>query len=187
MYKSTLVIGATGMLMQASKSLANRSEKFTFTARTKRSIERMYLHLSILRKHSFGLQLDWNNETLFLASLDQYFKVHGNPSLVVAWLHNDETGSELAKLLCKYNKPVDFYHIRGSMAGHPDSNFESHHSDFNSAGYVNYHQIILGFQIEGGQSRWLSNSEISTGVLNAVEQKEAYSVVGTVEPWNKKP
>lgn len=52
---------------------------------------------------------------------------------------------------------------------------------------IRYRQVILGFVIEGGRSRWLTHQEISDGVLKAVHQDAAWSVVGTVEPWSMRP
>ncbi|GIP63126.1 hypothetical protein J32TS6_16810 [Virgibacillus pantothenticus] len=34
-----------------------------------------------------------------------------------------------------------------------------------------YYQIRLGFVIKGGQSRWLTNEEISDGVIKAIKNK----------------
>jgi hypothetical protein len=48
-------------------------------------------------------------------------------------------------------------------------------------------QVVLGFQIEGGRSRWLTDAEISEGVLEAVRLDRPYSVVGVTEPWNARP
>ena len=47
---------------------------------------------------------------------------------------------------------------------------------------IQYRQVILGFVVEPGGSRWLTHQEISTGVMAAVRRDAPYYVVGTVEP-----
>lgn len=48
-------------------------------------------------------------------------------------------------------------------------------------------QVVLGFKVEPGGSRWLTNAEISDGVLSAVTGDLAHSVVGQVAPWSARP
>ena len=52
---------------------------------------------------------------------------------------------------------------------------------------VAYRQVILGFQIEGERSRWLTHGEISQGVLQAIADDAEYHVVGVVRPWERRP
>lgn len=48
-------------------------------------------------------------------------------------------------------------------------------------------EVILGFVREAGHSRWLTDAEISVGVLQALCSGEPRSVVGTVTPWSERP
>ena len=50
-----------------------------------------------------------------------------------------------------------------------------------------YQAVVLGFVIEGGGSRWLTNAEISAGVISAVESGVPFSAVGTLAPWSARP
>ena len=36
-------------------------------------------------------------------------------------------------------------------------------------------------------SRWLTDEEISSGVLKAIEEDKERFVIGVTEPWSKKP
>jgi hypothetical protein len=47
--------------------------------------------------------------------------------------------------------------------------------------------VVLGFVLEAGKSRWLTNAEISDGVFAAIAAQAPHSIVGTVEPWSAKP
>jgi hypothetical protein len=46
---------------------------------------------------------------------------------------------------------------------------------------------VLGFVVESGTSRWLTNAEISAGVGHALESEEPVTIIGTVTPWAARP
>jgi len=53
---------------------------------------------------------------------------------------------------------------------------------------VRYQRVLLGFVVEQGRSRWLTDAEISAGALAAVDDPDADPyVVGQVEPWSAHP
>ena len=53
--------------------------------------------------------------------------------------------------------------------------------------HVSYFQVVLGFKKEAGSSRWLTNDEISDGVLEAIKLREMCHIIGTVTPWDQRP
>ncbi|MDO8379112.1 hypothetical protein, partial [Phenylobacterium sp.] len=48
-------------------------------------------------------------------------------------------------------------------------------------------QVVLGFKVEGGRSRWLTNAEISQGTLKAIRTDRPLTVIGQTEPWSARP
>ncbi len=69
----------------------------------------------------------------------------------------------------------------------PDERYKILHFSFERFVNIIYRKIILGFILEDDKSRWLNNAEISNGLIDAITlEKDAY-VVGTVEPWEKRP
>ncbi|WP_211316774.1 hypothetical protein [Oceanobacillus arenosus] len=58
---------------------------------------------------------------------------------------------------------------------------------FHVPGNCQYHQVQLGFIIEKDHSRWLTNEEISNGVIEAINQKEDVHTVGIIEPREIRP
>lgn len=68
----------------------------------------------------------------------------------------------------------------------PSNNNASMRDDIEQPG-VEYREAILGFVREGHSSRWLTHSEISAGVLAAVDSARPRTVVGVVEPWSERP
>src|SRR5690606_3732421 len=55
------------------------------------------------------------------------------------------------------------------------------------AGPILYREVIRGFVIDAGRSRWLTHREISQGVLEAIRADRPRSIVGTVTPWPARP
>jgi hypothetical protein len=48
-------------------------------------------------------------------------------------------------------------------------------------------QNFLGFVIENGRSRWLTDQEISDTVVAAIAAKKTKAVVGLLEPRERRP
>ena len=48
-------------------------------------------------------------------------------------------------------------------------------------------EVILGFVREGDHSRWLTDPEISAGVLEALYGGKLRSAVATLTLWSKRP
>ena len=68
----------------------------------------------------------------------------------------------------------------------------SHLSNIQTTGqYVqeNCHVKIvqLGFVLDGCTSRWLTHKEISNGVIQAIKSENNKTIVGTLEPWDRRP
>lgn len=77
--------------------------------------------------------------------------------------------------------------MRGSAAANPAERAQRLPAWLDSCLQIHYRQVILGFAVEGGRSRWLTHDEISGGVVAAVRADEPYRVVGTVDPWSLRP
>ena len=180
-----MVIGGTGMLKNASIVLAGRCEHLTSVARTSRSLAALNkeIHKKGIR-HSL-LQLDWNSSD-FLDELVSYINRKTCPALVVAWLHRDSLGFALATRLSEIcTNEIIFYQIFGSAAAHEPATSNTVSSTLDSS--VQIRSIILGYVIEDGTSRWLTNTEISAGVIASIDSGKERSIVGTVDPWSERP
>ena len=118
----------------------------------------------------------------FVAALD----AAGPIDLAVAWFHTLKIAAPR-----RLAERVDgrLFQVLGSATGDP-----AHPERLASAAAVaeglpacRLRQVVLGFRVEGGRSRWLTDAEISGGVLDAVRADRAFSVVGQVEPWTARP
>jgi hypothetical protein len=168
-----LVVGGTGMLSGLVEALAGDGGRLSLLSRG----ASRFAHGSVR-----GYDVDYYDEAAFVAVLD----AAGPVDLAVAWFHTLKIAAprRLAERV-----QGRLFQVLGSATGDP-----AHPDRLRTAAAVadglpgcRLRQIVLGFQVEGGRSRWLSDAEISGGVLDAVRADAALSVVGQVEPWSARP
>ena len=174
------------MLFDVSVELASQCRILTSVAKTDASLLKLNEAVKEKSCKHHRLSLDWNSSA-FSESLRQHVQSIGYPGLVLVWLHKDVLIPNVALAVSTEDEACSFYHVRGSAAADP-----AHQNSDILAGHqlpksFRYHQVILGFHIEDGASRWLSNSEISNGVRQAVQNSKPDSIVGTVRPWSQRP
>ncbi|QFT87520.1 short chain dehydrogenase [Bacillus sp. THAF10] len=168
--KQALVIGGTGMLKEVCIWLTEQDFHVTVVARYPVKMEAL---IAAASPEKITPVLADYMQTAQLKS-----KLQGQYDLIIAWVHS---GGEAAvqMLLAKTN---EFYHVLGSRA-----DLKKIKEGLKIPESCNYHQVQLGFILQGESSRWLKNSEIAAGVIEAVKRKQPRSLVGTIEPWEKRP
>jgi hypothetical protein len=82
---------------------------------------------------------------------------------------------------------VHYFHVLGSAADDPSQPDDARRSRFAALSDLVYHEVILGFIVDRGTSRWLTHDEISAGVLAAIDRGAPRSIVGTTRPWSARP
>lgn len=176
------------MLRRASVAIAKESLAFTAVARTSASLEALARDVGngSTGGHSF-LALDWDQQDQFVAALSKHFMQTKPPSLVIAWLHNVWLGPLIASAIPRHASTCEFFQVLGSAGRGPLSEATPLRNEIEPRSDLAYYQVILGFKREGSSSRWLTNDEISDGVLDAVSAKQPTHVIGTVTPWNERP
>ncbi len=175
------------MLTDASLALASTTRILTSVARTQTSLKALDAKLKDFAGTHHLVQLNGANRSHFLESLSAHIKQVGVPSLVVAWLHDDDFGPEVARLCSPETQRCDFFQVRGSTAADPHIEATRFAERFDPLRGVTFHQVILGFIRTASGSRWLRNSEIAAGVLQATRAGDRLSIVGVVEPWEDRP
>ncbi|MFP7478232.1 hypothetical protein [Terribacillus saccharophilus] len=174
-----LVIGGTGMLQGAVLSWNSEGHEVIVVARSAEKLQRLSKD-AVNPERLRTIQADYHE----LESFQIQLKDLPVPDVIVSWIHR--SGNNAIQALCSLygdlSKQVKFFHIKGSSANDPQQNFTPHYSDM-----IDYHEIILGFQLSGSTSRWLTNKEIADGVIEAVRLRQHTYIVGTVEPWSARP
>ena len=183
-----LIIGGTGMLKEASIALAQRCAVLTSVARTERSLSTLDRALTGASVVHHMLALDWTRPVEFLSHLVRHVDHVGRPSLVLAWLHHDDLGPDVARAIAPSHGKCDFFQIRGSAAANPSAGAEFFLPQNSLPQGLTFHQIMLGFHTDEHGSRWLRDSEICAGVLAAIDKPGiGIDVVGTLTPWSARP
>ncbi|MEM7737761.1 MAG: hypothetical protein AAF267_18440 [Deinococcota bacterium] len=195
-YQHILAIGTTGMLAAATRTLAQHASQMTCLARTPASLARLVASMpqdatkihtaEIHTAEVHTVTADYQDSHAFMDVIDRATQ-HAPIDMVVAWFHQPgmESCSKLISYLDAQARPVDMFHVVGSAARDPSNPDLWPQPEANSI--VTYHQIILGFVLEGESSRWLTHQEISEGLLEAIHHRHNKHIVGTVRPWSARP
>jgi hypothetical protein len=130
------------------------------------------------------VSVDYRRTRDLEAALAEATKLRGPFATAVAWIHSD---APEAALVAARSVKGPFFHVLSSEAADPSIPDSGRRARFEAIPGITYHEVILGFVREGGRSRWLTNSEIARGVLDAVAAAAPRAVVGTVEPWSERP
>lgn len=172
-----LVIGGTGMLSKTCVWLAEEGVKAIVLGRNENKLKSLTNNYEQL----VPVLADYSDRESFTEIINKCIAYYGRFDGVVAWIHNDAT--EILKLVDEINGGAAkfIFHVMGSSS---DVAAIKERVEVNSA--VNYYQIQLGFVLEGGYSRWLTNAEISDGVIESIKE-ERDVLVGQLEPWGLKP
>ena len=183
-----LVIGGTGMLWHASMAIAKSAEVFTAVARSPESLGSFAQALGQSRGTArHYLSLNWDQPTQFLSALSSHVQRVGPPSFVLAWLHDIKLGPSVAHAVSGKSSHCQFFQVLGSEAASARGSAALLRQEVGAQDRLAYCQIVLGFVREAGVSRWLSDDEISAGVLEATTLRQPIHTVGTITPWEERP
>lgn len=179
--KHALVIGGSGMLADACLWLADQDYQVTVIGRNRAKLRR----LADRNPRIVPVSADYDQEEAFRSALHTSLVQHGPWLMVVAWIHDQDkrvlswVSEERTRL---GNSPWKLFHVLGSR-----SNPDEMERDMANLAFCSYHQVQLGFVIEQDSSRWLTHSEISGGVIHAIQTGLKRHVVGTLTPWSMRP
>ncbi len=185
---AALVIGGTGMLKRVSLRLSAELRTIV-VARQIRKLHALYREA----KNDGGDILAWPLDYGTPGAADRVADMLRHRKLdcrkVVLWVHSyaEEFSVKLLKHLAEQHPDANVVHVLGSASLQPDGIANRMMTGEVIRGLPDYRQLILGFKAEGNTTRWLTHEEICEGVLHAFEMTEPRHVVGTVEPWSRRP
>lgn len=167
-----LVVGGTGMLSGLVEALAGDGGRLSLLSRRASALG--------------GFDCDYRDETSFAAALAAAAARNGPPDLAVAWFHTLKIAAP--RLLAQAVRGR-LFQVLGSAVGdpaHPDRLARAA-SIADGLPDCALRQVVLGFRLEGGRSRWHTGGEVSAGVLDAIAADRPLSLVGVLEPWSARP
>lgn len=180
-----LVIGGTGMLAACTVGLAADGHRVTVLSRSRARFDRLPVAPAAPMPMEW-LGADYTDSPAFRLALQRGLRT-GPFDAVLAWMPDgtwwDTLFGEMHSARGTGSSPWDLYRVRGSAAA--CSGFAEAFPP--APANVRLHLIVLGFQLATQGSRWLRHDEIAEGALNAVRTAQRLTVVGTVDPWERRP
>lgn len=135
------------------------------------------------------IQADWNDGAAFQHAVDVALEEPVRTALI--WHHKSALAMplSLARRMSQRTKPFDFYLVMGSAICDPARSdaLERVREAYGTIAGCRLHLVVLGFVLEGAQSRWLSNDEISGGVIAAMSTQDPQTTIGVTRPWDARP
>lgn len=188
MPKHALIIGGTGMLKGVTKSIIKEFDFVSVVSRSENGFKELEAECGKLSGKLHWLSVDYKDYQELTNVLLKAIKEFGEISLCVSWIHSNAPAASLitAKILNHSSIKCGLYEILGSADADPGKENISREESFKIFENLRYHKIILGFIKEKRASRWLTNEEICSGILNAIENDLNSSVIGDTEPWEQK-
>ena len=182
MASHTLIIGGTGMLSGVTEFLSENYDTVSLICRNEKRI-----NLSL--KNINQIILDYSYYKFLSKSLESSIKNFGNIDLVASWIHSSAPLAPfiIAEKINSFGKQFRYFDVLGSAYANPSEDNSERENSFLKCENILYRKIILGFKIENNISRWLTNDEISSGVIDAVKKDNVETIIGTVTPWELKP
>ena len=171
-----LVIGGTGMLADVSRFIAKEGSSVSVIGRSATKFKK--LKADSPPDSIFPIQVDYYSEAL-VTEVKEAIAERGPFDLIVSWTPN-YSGLEQ---ICKINdQPISFrlVHVKGSRRYFDDE-------EILIPDNCKYEKVFLGFVVEGESSRWLTNDEISNGVIQQITSAKDERVVGQLIPYSARP
>ena len=178
---AVLMVGGTGMLAGTAVGLAQDGEDVFLLSRSAEGFTRVRDRAGPAAVHLHWHAVDYTDARAWTAALRTILHQH-HPETAVVWMSDRPAFDIFVQLVAaeRASKPWRLFRVRGSAAAREPA------APPRVASCL-YRLVILGFVLEGDGSRWLSRDEIGSGVLDAVRHDRERSVVGTVEPWDRRP
>lgn len=175
-----LMVGATGMLAETALGLAEEGHLVHLVSRTRSRFDALREREG---KGAWRLSFhpaDYTSRTAFKAALEEAWEDEPFETVVLWGSHPAAfaTVTEVVTRLAGQN-PWRLFFIRGSQYRNapPPAVPEG----------CAVRLVILGFVLDRDGCRWLTHHEIGSGVLEAIRADHPRSVIGVVEPWERRP
>lgn len=177
--KHVLVIGGTGMLKEASLWFADHGYIVSVIGRNPRKHENMVVEAAN-PEHINSLVVDYTNHSLLERQLIGAMETYGPFSIVVSWVSSLPSLKIITEIVSEHSSSWKLYQVKGSRRYFEDDVLQVPTN-------CKHRSVYLGFVIEGNTSRWLTNREISQGVIKSVREDHQASIVGVLHPYERRP
>jgi hypothetical protein len=184
-----LVVGGTGMLAGVSSWLASQGYATSVVARRQAGLDSLVRAARARGEIVNPLPVDYTDDARFRHGLKAAVEAHGPIVLAVCWIHSTAPRAmwTVAEVVSSGDDAARLILVRGSAFADPSRPDEAVETRMAHYPGLSYEVVVLGFVLEAGGSRWLTNQEITAGVIDAIQKPAARTIVGVVEPWSLRP
>jgi hypothetical protein len=165
-----IIIGGTGMLSCASRKITSQVDDVLLIARNPGKLA--------IDINARPLQLDWKVKPTTEASIG-LLKSEPKADILISWIHDDGLWclQQFEDLLVKGGRSI---RVHGSAAGDPSEGVKTDPPPIRND--IQRQNIVLGWKEENGRRRWLTDDEISEGVITAFKNPKLTSmIVGQID------
>lgn len=185
-----LVIGGTGMLRQATLELARRGRCISFVARTPSRLEAVRAAAAGLPGTIHPIRADYLKTGRLMSLLREAIESRGPIDLALCWVHLTAPDAipAIAELLASScDDAVRLVHVIGTGSDDQPDDVAGIEARVRAHARILYRKVQLGFVREGSEQRWLTDQEISRGVIEAIDADADHFTVGVIEPHSRQP
>lgn len=177
-----LVVGGTGMLAGVSLTLATRGAVVSVVGRTAAKHGALRQRAEGLSGVIHPLQLDYRYGDALEAALRQAVAAHGPIGTAVCWIHRTapDAHRQIATELTAVGGSCRYTDVLGSTAAGPFA--QERGAWLRAQPGLTYRQVLLGCMPQETGWRWLTDAEISAGVLAALDSDAESYQVGSPVP-----
>jgi hypothetical protein len=183
-----LVVGGTGMLKDVVLYLTRHNQTVSVIGRDQNKFNRLQEN-----KGEHGtinqIRLDYTDLKNLEEKLLTCISENGPIGTAICWIHSTspEAPFVIARILNEKCEGAAYFHLLGSAYYSPAPSIKNSDEKFKEFDRIRYKKILLGFISDGNNSRWLTDDEISHGVIDAINMDEEEFIIGKIEPWSDHP
>lgn len=126
-----------------------------------------------------SIAVDYKNLPELKLQLEKTLANNGPISTVISWSHSLESLQTIVGILSNQHIPWELLQVKGSRKYFQDDVLEI-------PANCQSRSVYLGFVLEGEHSRWLIHDEICKGVIWAFQENLPSSIIGTIEPYERR-
>ncbi len=168
-----LVVGGTGMLRNVCLHLCALGNHVSVVARTQSHLDKL-AEEGGARLHP--IRSDWKDAPALRRAIEEAGRSFGRIDPAVVWIHSDspEGPAEIVAAVRDESLPPRYFHLYGSAGDAAGSVKARWRIELPRAKGILYREILLGSR----GRRWLTDDEISEGVIRALTGDRPSFLVG---------
>lgn len=181
-FRHALLVGATGMLADAARWVIARSIHAVVLGRDTAKIGAV---TGAAPGSATPGPIDHRDQSALRSLLLTHTDRRGSFDLALVWLHTDAAAA-LPLIAGACGPEARMVLVCGSASADP-SRINTERVRAIARPGLHLQRVTLGFVIEPGGSRWLTDAEISRGTIDALTSGAPDTIVGAVTPWDQRP